>query len=181
MTPVHNNWIQQIQTVIRLSRHYQTLSWHDADRDHMQTVTIFRQTDLKVFVVVIPKEGWARVAAPILLLAWHRLFKNIIYDVRRVKIWKVGVIPKGGWARPICFLVTHIIRCLWVHILRMLLANNSHKTKGCQKVTKNVVIVTALWLSPEKLSKWRPKAVKFTVFLTIFWQGVFFPVVKNLS
>ncbi len=24
--------------------------------------------DLKVFVVVIPKEGWARVAAPILLL-----------------------------------------------------------------------------------------------------------------
>ena len=27
------------------------------------------KTDLKVFVVVIPKEGWARVAAPILLLA----------------------------------------------------------------------------------------------------------------
>ncbi len=26
------------------------------------------KTDLKVFVVVIPKEGWARVAAPILLL-----------------------------------------------------------------------------------------------------------------
>ncbi len=26
------------------------------------------KTDLKVFVVVIPKEGWVRVAAPILLL-----------------------------------------------------------------------------------------------------------------
>ncbi len=26
------------------------------------------KTDLKVFVVVIPKEGWTRVAAPILLL-----------------------------------------------------------------------------------------------------------------
>ncbi len=26
------------------------------------------KTDLQVFVVVIPKEGWARVAAPILLL-----------------------------------------------------------------------------------------------------------------
>ncbi len=26
------------------------------------------KTDLKVFVVVIPKEGWARVAAPILFL-----------------------------------------------------------------------------------------------------------------
>ncbi len=30
------------------------------------------KTDLKVFVVVIPKEGWARVAAPILLLVRHR-------------------------------------------------------------------------------------------------------------
>ncbi len=30
--------------------------------------------DLKVFVVVIPKEGWARMAAPILLLVWQRLF-----------------------------------------------------------------------------------------------------------
>ena len=28
-----------------------------------------RKTDLKVFVVVMPKVGWARVAAPILLLA----------------------------------------------------------------------------------------------------------------
>ncbi len=26
------------------------------------------KTDLKVFVVVMPKEGWARVAVPILLL-----------------------------------------------------------------------------------------------------------------
>ncbi len=26
------------------------------------------KTDLKVFVLVIPKEGWARVTAPILLL-----------------------------------------------------------------------------------------------------------------
>ncbi len=31
--------------------------------------------DLKVFVVVIPKEGWARVAAPTLLLVWHQLFR----------------------------------------------------------------------------------------------------------
>ncbi len=59
-----------------------------------------KKTDLKVFVVVIPKEGWAHVAVPILLLAWHRLFENITYDVSRVKFWKVGVIPKEGWARP---------------------------------------------------------------------------------
>ncbi len=57
-------------------------------------------TDLQVFVVVIPKEGWARMAMSILLLAGHWLFKNIIYDVSRVKFWKVGVIPKEGWARP---------------------------------------------------------------------------------
>ncbi len=31
-----------------------------------------KKTDLKVFVVVIPKEGWARVAIP--LLVGHRLF-----------------------------------------------------------------------------------------------------------
>ncbi len=59
-----------------------------------------KKTDLKVFVVVIPKEGWARMAVPTLLLAWHRLFKNIIYDVSRVKIWKVSVIPKEGLAGP---------------------------------------------------------------------------------
>ncbi len=43
------------------------------------------KTDLKVFVVVIPKEGWARVAAPILLLVWHRLLENMIYEVKRLK------------------------------------------------------------------------------------------------
>ena len=29
------------------------------------------------------------MATPILLLVWHRLFENIIYDDRRVKFWKV--------------------------------------------------------------------------------------------
>ncbi len=28
------------------------------------------------------------------------LFENIIYHVSRVKFWKVGVVPKEGWARP---------------------------------------------------------------------------------
>ncbi len=79
--------------------------------------------DLKVFVVVMPKEGWAHVAAPIHLLAWHRLFENIIYDVSRVKFWKVSVIlvPKVSYhACPsffwydndrdlkVCFLLTSV-------------------------------------------------------------------------
>ncbi len=43
------------------------------------------KTDLKVFVGVIPKEGWARVAAPILLLVWHRLLENMVYEVKGLK------------------------------------------------------------------------------------------------
>ncbi len=43
------------------------------------------KTDLKVFVVVIPKEGWARVAAPTLLL--------VFYNDKDLKV---------------CFLVTHL-------------------------------------------------------------------------
>ncbi len=34
----------------------------------IETGVRHEKTDLKVFVVVIPKEGWARVAMPILLL-----------------------------------------------------------------------------------------------------------------
>ncbi len=45
---------------------------------------------------------------------WHRLFENIIYDVSRVKFWKVGVIPSFFWYGndkdlKVCFLVTCVI------------------------------------------------------------------------
>ena len=36
-------------------------------------LAVLREKFLMSWVVVIPKEGWARVAAPILLLVWHRL------------------------------------------------------------------------------------------------------------
>ncbi len=39
-----------------------------AARGKVKYEACHEKTDLKVFVVVIPKEGWARVAAPILLL-----------------------------------------------------------------------------------------------------------------
>ncbi len=42
-----------------------------------------KKTDLTVFVVVIPKEGWAHVAAPILLLVWHRLFRIWVFWLHR--------------------------------------------------------------------------------------------------
>ncbi len=47
--------------------------------------TCHEKTDLKVFVVVIPKEGWAREVAPILLWVWHWLLENMIYEVKRLK------------------------------------------------------------------------------------------------
>ncbi len=58
------------------------------------------KTDLKVFVVVIPKVGWARMAAPILLLVWHQLFRIWVFWLHRSYSLKVGVIPKEGWSRP---------------------------------------------------------------------------------
>ncbi len=82
------------------------------------------KTDLKVFVVVIPNEGWARMAAPILLLVWHRLFRIWVFWLHRSYSLIVGVIAKEGWARPrtpillllwqrqrhykVCFPVTHV-------------------------------------------------------------------------
>ncbi len=86
------------------------LHWHQllkfyAKRPHVYPISqcsphmmhVMRKQTFKVFVIVIPKEGWARVAMPILLLAWYWLFKNIIYDVSGVKFWKFCVIPKEGW------------------------------------------------------------------------------------
>ncbi len=54
----------------------------------------------------------------------HRLFENIIYDVSRVKFWKVSLIPKECFFwndsdkdRKVCFLVTHIylLTCLYTY------------------------------------------------------------------
>ena len=58
------------------------------------------KTDLKFFVVVIPKEGWARLAVPILLSVWHRHLRIWLYWHHRLYSWKVGVMPKEGWAWP---------------------------------------------------------------------------------
>ncbi len=45
----------------------------------------------KVFVVVIPKEGWAHVAAPILLLVWHRLLEDMISNSKKCVHIALGV------------------------------------------------------------------------------------------
>ena len=58
------------------------------------------KTDLKVFVIDIPKEGWARMAAPSLLLVWQRLFRIWVFWLHRSYSLKVSVVPKEGWARP---------------------------------------------------------------------------------
>ncbi len=43
--------------------------------ENTQPDACHEKTDLKVFVVVIPKEGWVRVAMPILLLVWHHFLR----------------------------------------------------------------------------------------------------------
>ena len=52
--------------------------WHDTlvffgNSLDFKSEICHEETDLKVFVVVIQKEGWASVAMPILLLVCHRL------------------------------------------------------------------------------------------------------------
>ncbi len=39
------------------------------------------QRSLMAWVGVKPKEGWARVAAPILILVWHRLFRLFFFNL----------------------------------------------------------------------------------------------------
>ncbi len=80
------------------------------------------KTDRKVFVVVIPQEGWTHMATPILLLIWHRLFRIWLFWLHRSHSLKVGVIPKEGWAWPrlkVCFLVTHLKFAFYLHLLRL--------------------------------------------------------------
>ncbi len=60
------------------------LYWFDVKTNRTCDARL-EKTDLKVFVVVIPKKGWARMAAPILLWVWHRLLENMIYEVKRLK------------------------------------------------------------------------------------------------
>ncbi len=58
------------------------------------------KTCLKIFVVVIPKEGLAGDAPPIPLLVWHWL-QNTMVRIQYVKAAEynfiVGVIPKKDW------------------------------------------------------------------------------------
>ncbi len=70
------------------------------------------KTDLKVFVIVIPKEGLARMATPILLLVWHQLFRIWLCWHLRLYSQKVSVVPTtwyGMTTTKTCFLVMCII------------------------------------------------------------------------
>ncbi len=50
---------------------------------------------------VTRKQTWRSLSLLYLLLVWHRLLENMIYEVKRLKFWKVGVIPRA----PILLLV----------------------------------------------------------------------------
>ena len=56
-----------------------------------------KKTDLKVFVVVISKEGWARVAVPSFFWYDTDFLEFVSFDF----IYHIlGVIPKEEWVRP---------------------------------------------------------------------------------
>ncbi len=84
--------------------------------------------DLKVVVIVIPKEGWAHMAAPILLLVWHRLFRIwLCWHHRLYNSRKFGIMPKEGFfwydndkTFKVCFLMTHV-NCVMIHPVRVII------------------------------------------------------------
>ncbi len=73
------------------------------------------KSDLKVFVIVLPKEGWARVAVPNLLLVWHRLsvLEFWVFWLHRSYSLKVGVIPKEGTHLSLGVTVTKTLRSVF--------------------------------------------------------------------
>ncbi len=83
--------------------------------DHLDiNDTCHEKTDLKVFVVVIPKEVWARVAAPI-------RFPNIDRIPGKYGTWLSSQVVK------VCFLMMHLINAspkLWCHPNIMILTWN---------------------------------------------------------
>ncbi len=75
------------------------------------------KTDFKVFVVVIPKEGWAHVATPILLLVWHQLFRIWVFWLHRSYSLKVGIFwYDNDKDLEVCFLVTRVIPRCYIYL-----------------------------------------------------------------
>ncbi len=107
------------------------------------------KTDLKVFVVVIPKEGWARVAAPILLLVWHRLFRIWVFWLHRSYSLKVGVIPFFWYDNDkdlkVCFLVTCVT---WVEVT-LLRPSDISTLVHCMQEDH-----ASIWWNPPDLFQW---------------------------
>ena len=70
---------------LAMRNQYSHCSFHSSCTFEVHIDACHEKTDLKAFVVFIPKEGWARMAAPILLLVRHRPLENMIYEVKRLK------------------------------------------------------------------------------------------------
>ena len=101
---------------------------------------------LMSWVVVIPKGGWAHVAAPLLLLARHWLFRFFLqmffffaflfyfsFIYLFIYFWRVCVIPKEGWMQP----CTPILLFVWQQLrtLGTFLCDAAHFSNSCQNTT----------------------------------------------
>ncbi len=95
-------WKGAIKFAIKVSRdierEFQTQSQHNRSLSGMLQTSfskwwtpltmltcVTRQETLRSLSLSYPTKDWWAGAPPILLLAWHQLFKNMIYDVSRVK------------------------------------------------------------------------------------------------
>ena len=109
------------------------------------------KTDYKVFVVVIPKEGLAGGALPILPLVWHRLQ---IYNLQPSQIifysqCTVGVVPKEGLAGSLGMTMTKILRRIFSwhsshQVNRVVLSDNKDRNlqyAACLRFTTSGLIL----------------------------------------
>ncbi len=129
-----------------------TANKHDNDFSYLQevrwriiNVTFDAHHEKTVFVVVIAKEGWARMAASILLLVWHRLFRiwlcwhhliqyNRLEPLERGKALVDYILEKSVSCQKIIFSKS---RC---HAKRMDVATRAHPSFG-MTTTKTLMSV----------------------------------------
>ncbi len=133
----HQTQVDGIKTFSKITTCEQTKHKHNVIALRLFD-TCHEKTYLKVFVVVIPKEGWVYVA-------WHRLSRIWLCWHHRLYCRKVGVIPKEGWAWPVfCFLVT-CIKCRQLNLCNNTVSSKRKQTFPMKQWTSPWVIYHLYW------------------------------------
>ncbi len=143
-------YFAKMQTFIAVNICWSTVTMKKILRKKGIGVTkMSKQDDISIYIhkTRITRKQTLRslcVAAPILLLVWHRLFENKIYDVSRVKFWKGIVIPKEGFSKSLMAAPILLFR-LWLRSHHGL-----YSRKGGVMPKEGWVFVRSLSLSHQK-------------------------------